>query len=197
MHLIIDVETTGLPKGYNISFKNLECYDNARIVSICWSILNENLDRVIHKYYIVKPDSFIVNEDSTKIHGITHEEALSQGTLANVIFANLYVDIIRHNCQTFVAHNVSFDFKIILSELYRRNLNKYIWKLCSLKRVCTMKMGKEYFNLAKFPKLSETYKLITNCELEGAHNASIDVAACENIYKHMLNNTPCHDLNNN
>ena len=78
-----------------------------------------------------------------------------------------------------VAHNMSFDEKIVGAELLRNNLpdipaSKY--------KICTMHSTTEYCAIPgprgyKWPKLTELHQKLFGADFEGAHDASSDVAA--------------------
>ena len=98
-------------------------------------------------------------------------------------------------CQYIVGHNVDFDKKMILAELYRlKQLSAFETILANDRFVCTMqktinvckitaisKKGNPYY---KFPKLSETYETLFGYKPTGEalHNAIIDVIVCLRIF---------------
>eukprot|EP00798_Chlamydomonas_sp_ICE-L_P009114 gene9114-16236_t len=85
---VFDLETTGLPlRRKETTYRDLDVYDSARIVSIAWRMINtETNEELANNYYIIKPDAFVIPEDSIKIHGITNERALDEGfSLTHVI----------------------------------------------------------------------------------------------------------------
>uniref|UniRef100_A0A6C0E3Q1 Exonuclease domain-containing protein n=1 Tax=viral metagenome TaxID=1070528 RepID=A0A6C0E3Q1_9ZZZZ len=98
-------------------------------------------------------------------------------------------------CQYIVSHNVDFDKKMILAELYRvGHLSAFATILANNRFVCTMqktinmckitaisKKGNPYY---KFPKLSEAYETLFGYKPTGKalHNALIDVVICLRIF---------------
>jgi len=174
----MDVETTGIPSKRNAGFKDLDVYSSARIVSIAWIVLDKNR-RIEQQYFIIKPNKFVIPEESTKIHGITNEFANQVGIPIEKCIRYLRETFAKHNITCFVAHNVSFDFNVILSEFYRQGrANDLISRFFRIERYCTMKNGKKCLCINKYPKLIELYSQLTHKTLEGAHNAAADAEAC-------------------
>ena len=193
---IFDVETTGLPKGRNKSFKDLECYENCRIVSISWNILEKYDERAVKKqHYIVYPESWTVPISAERIHGISTAMAMEQGIKIAEICKQIEMDVEKYKCDTLVAHNISFDFKALMSELHRANNTRLMSKIFGLKRYCTMLNGQKFFKLKKWPKLSVLYEMVTNKQLENAHRSDIDTDACQICFKEIYFLTSSESIN--
>ena len=109
MYLFFDTETTGLPKKWKEPVTNLDNWP--RLVQIAWLSYNEFGELLSSDNRIIKPNGFIIPEDASKIHGITHENAdLIGEDLAQVLTEfKALVD----NAKYLVAHNMSFDEKIV------------------------------------------------------------------------------------
>lgn len=182
MELIIDVETTGLPTKRQPNFKDLNAYDNARVVSFAWIVLDNNR-RIESKYHIIRPHGFSIPNDAIKIHGITNEFARQIGISMKQCIQYLQNVFDKYQIVCLVAHNISFDFGVLLSEFYRHRAHNMVSKFFKANRFCTMKNGKDYLKVKKFPKLTELYKELTNKDLIGAHNAAADTEACCCCYK--------------
>ena len=119
-YLVFDTETTGLPprktnKFYSIfdreaypNYEDLEASNYCRMVSISWVIYNLNdQNPIIKRYFIIKPDGFIIPEEAIKIHGITTEYAMMNGVSILDVFNQLDKDLKSINVR--VAHNFLFD----------------------------------------------------------------------------------------
>ena len=185
MDIVFDVETTGIPTKRNASFRELSVYDNARIVSIAWIVLDGN-SRIDQQYHIIKPNKFIIPEGAIKVHGITNEFAHQVGISIEKCIRYIREVFAKYNIVRFVAHNVSFDFNVILSELHRYgNAHDMISRFFRTERYCTMKAGREYMQIKKFPRLSDLYVNLTQKTFEGAHNAAADAEACCVVFKIM------------
>lgn len=187
MYLIIDVETSGLPRSRSASFKDLEAFDSARVVSIAWQFLNESFDLVKSVSLIVKPDGFKIPFSAQRIHGISQDVAVKNGSEWRDVCRELLIDLKR--CKVIVAHNMGFDFNVIRSELYRSKQNACLYELNKKERVCTMLTGKSHFRLRKFPKLVELYNKVMGRDpdtpLDHAHNAMYDVDHCRQCFVYL------------
>lgn len=194
MNLIFDVETTGLPK-FNQSDKRkrfpdyscLDAFDSARLLSICWIITHN--DTVLEQtYYIVKPDDFEIGKESIRIHGITNEVAQTQGMPVEFVL-NAFIEAMT-KCKNIVSHNIQFDTNIIQSELHRYRHEEAIQVFRSKHWICTMKKGKEYMGIKKFPKLAELYKALYDEDITNAHDAQYDTLYCYKCFIKLFPRDP-------
>lgn len=181
--LFIDTETTGLPPRNWNSYDD-DVWDSCRLVQIAWELWDPILFKLIDSQcHIIKPNNFTIPIESTNIHGITHEDAIQNGVHITHIWnlLNQYINSVN----TIVAHNINFDNKIVISELYRsKNFDLLnLWK--SKQKKCTMLMGTEKGK--KWPKLADLYEKLFNekpeCRL---HSADADVALCSKIYFQLI-----------
>ena len=115
MYLFFDTETTGLPKDWKAPVTDLNNWP--RLVQLAYLQFDNNGNKILEGDFIIKPNGFIIPKESSNIHGITHEKAMNEGVdLHNVL--NDFHKLIN-NSQTLVAHNMSFDEKIVGSEFLR------------------------------------------------------------------------------
>jgi DNA polymerase III epsilon subunit-like protein len=145
---VFDTETTGLPErttkwGTYWDYKMSDKYDSSRIVSIAWASLkkfdknniinnnnndnknnnendNEN-DKKIH-HHLRYPEGFS-EIPTTHIHGISLNDALTKGMPFGLILSNLGLAIALLEADYIVAHNVGFDYHVLMNELYRLATN--------------------------------------------------------------------------
>jgi len=202
--LVLDTETTGLvPRdlyGRNRPYENTSLYDECRIVQICW-IINDFDNDLVSRTYTILPDGFVIPEENSKIHGITHENAMENGVSIRYVMEKLCLDIQQYSPKRLVAHNLDFDYHVIMSELYRMTpIPTYLTGyLTTVKTVCTMLLGRDVCKMIpkdgfrsninskqfKNPKLSELYYFYFLEELDGAHSADVDTQACLRCYNRM------------
>lgn len=174
-YLVIDTETTGLPKSrQDASPDNISSWNQCRVLSLAivkYSSRGRELD---HFYELVYPDTFQVA--ATEIHGITENDAKTKGKPFNDVYAAL----IEHakKCPVIIGHNLKFDMDVIMSEAYRRGLD--VTPLLHVRRICTLDLAKKRF--MRPMKLTVLYKELTGKDLEGAHNALCDTRACGEVY---------------
>jgi len=155
--LIFDTETTGLPKSRTPAQQNSNNWPH--IVSISWVILDSTTNTELKsRHYIIRPIGWAIPEQSVDIHGITEAIAYQKG----VELYNVMLEFISEECDAWVAHNLDFDFNVII--------NAVLWDLklqfpsIPQKKFCTMLLGKSicklpgtYKNVYKPPKLKELY----------------------------------------
>lgn len=185
--IIVDIETTGLPiriNGKTCNPSELKYYDSSRMVELAYYIIDKNNTIIKQVENLIKPNNFIISEEVTKIHGISHNKALTEGKPINLILEILEKDLITYNVDIFISHNVEFDKNIILSESYRINNNNLINKLLCMPNFCTMKDNK-IFN--KWVKLSVLYQELFNKEIVIEHRALSDVKVCYECYNELFN----------
>lgn len=190
--LVFDTETTGLiPKNP----KTLE--DWPHIVQLsCIFIDLDRLDEMYVDNFIINPEVDIPKETSD-IHGITNEIAKKDGIAIRDVL--LRITAWLDEADVLVAHNLSFDKKIIEKELERMDYPNY-FNIREYEIYDTMKEGKNLCNIVvvnkrghgyiKFPKLIELYKYLfkptDDClELSNAHNAIYDVLMTLRCYLEM------------
>ena len=204
-YLVFDTETTGLPprktdkyysifdkKGYP-NYEDTEASNHCRLVSISWMVYNldNNKTPLITRYYIIKPNGFLIPEESTQIHGITTEYAIMNGICILDVFKQLDEDM--KNVRMRVAHNFLFDKYVMGSEMFRNLKDDLLYRWDKITSYCTMAEGMIYhdfgttiYGTRKAPRLSELYYKIYKKEMEGAHNAKSDTEACAKCYQSLI-----------
>lgn len=182
--LFIDTETTGLPKrkgGFDTYHdpQQVKYYNSSRLVQLSVLLYNVTDTEMIFdsKYTcIIQPNGFdITNAD---FHGITNEIATNNGVPFNHAMSTLQTFLNQAN--VLVGFNVSFDYHIILSEMYRNGTpvntrNRFE----TLKQVCVMKAngtGRMY------PNLDTLYYKIFGRDRESIHNAERDAKDTAKIF---------------
>ncbi len=181
MYLFFDTETTGLPKNYKALASDSDNWP--RLVQLSWAWFDENGNAWDRYDYIVKPLEFIIPEESTKIHRISHEQAVKEGVDLKMVLEEFSEHVSR--AKSIVGHNIDFDDKIIAAELYRLqmpNIMESANKICTMKssaNICRISNGRGSY---KWPNLSELHRYLFNKDFDEAHNAMIDVLACARCF---------------
>lgn len=204
--LFFDTETTGLPLFGEPS----DHPDQPHLVEIGAILADEDTREVYAEIsLLIKPDSWEISEEVSKIHGITNEAASKFGVtedLALILFWNLVRlhNVDDHKCIKRVAYNASFDQRMVRIALKRFNFDPLFAESWADKEslFCTMQASKPILGLKdakgrpKNPKLSEAYQYFTGKELVGAHRAINDARACMEIYFAMqdLEKEAVHDF---
>lgn len=182
MYLVFDLETTGLPefrKGlrrYYDPESSSDRYSKSRIVSVAWILFNDRDQTIRARHALIRPTGFVSDDSSiaTSIHGITSEALERFGEDFVEVFSDFYRDIQLADCV--VGHNVDFDLNVLRAELSARSVARDLSQHLKKKRKrCTKDLGSG-------KRLGELYKELIGDDLEGAHNALVDVEACAVCY---------------
>jgi DNA polymerase III epsilon subunit-like protein len=186
-YMVIDTETTGLPdyhiKGIIPTYTDLEKYNNARMIQICWAIYNDDKLQEFQNFYI-KPNGFTIN--NTKIHGITTDFCNKNGHNLNNVLTQFGHAL--NKVKYIVGHNVKFDYNIICSEFYRNKFMNFIELFNSKQHLCTMEksISLKVDGCLKATKLINLYKFLFNKEFSNQHNAKYDVIATNEVFIELI-----------
>ncbi len=180
MFLFFDTETTGLPKNWQAPLDDLNNWP--RLVQLAWLFVDEGGKEIKGKNQIIKPEGFEIPEDASAVHGITTEKAVEEGILLNEALFEFAQAI--ENSKILVAHNMSFDEKIMGAEFLRKEINN---KLFERFKICTMHKSTDFCKIEngygyKWPKLIELHEKLFNSGFDGAHDALADVKACARCF---------------
>jgi DNA polymerase III epsilon subunit-like protein len=181
--IIFDTETTGLPKDRDLG-PLAEPNNWPDLVSICWYVYEDGVIKTQH-YHLIKPNGWYIGLEVSKIHGITHQQALREGDDLKTVLEWFREDLI--DVHQLVAHNMLFDRNVMFNAYkWRLNINPIaFWPL--MEEFCTATKGRDEIIsksvYVKYPKLDELYKYV--CEKDAppnAHNAIRDVDVLAEIY---------------
>jgi DNA polymerase III epsilon subunit-like protein len=186
-YLFFDTETTGLPRNWNAPVDDLDNWP--RLVQLAWEFYKDGV-KISVGNYIIKPEGFWIPAETSSIHGITTERAEREGTdLQTVLeeFKNLVA-----KSDFLVAHNISFDEKIIGAEFLRKNIQNNIDEK---NKICTKEIATDFCAIPntngrtsfKWPKLSELHIKLFGIEFKDSHNAMADVTATSKCFFEMKN----------
>ena len=181
LYLFFDTETTGLPKNYDAPTSDVNNWP--RLIQLSWMIADKDQNIVARHNLYIKPNGFVIPQDSIKIHGITTKYALDNG-IDIVDALNMLHDDLK-KVKYVVGHNVSFDEKIIEAECYRSNLDVvafsdkfYQASLCTMKSTTDFcKIPARFYVGYKYPTLQELHRKLFGFDFTGAHDAFSDISA--------------------
>jgi DNA polymerase III epsilon subunit-like protein len=147
---------------------------------------------------IIKPEGFVIPNESIKIHGITNELAIQKGK--SLIKSLKKIEKRIEECEYIIGYNIYYDINVLLSELYRKNRNDTINKILKMKEekkiICLGQISskeaipdiwKKKFKY-QIPKQTEVYKKCFGEELKNAHNAKSDVLGMIQIMEWIYEN---------
>ena len=172
-YLFFDTETTGLPRNWKAPVTDIENWP--RLVQLAYLAYNANGEIIEKGDFIIKPEGYTIPTESSQIHGISTEKAMQEGHFIKEVLKS-FQDLVN-NSEYLVAHNMSFDEKIVGSEFLRNNFQNTI---TAKKKICTMISTTNFCRISgpygfKWPKLSELHFKLFNTRFEEAHNAFVDI----------------------
>lgn len=177
--LPFDTETTGLPVWSTPS----DSEEQPHMVQLAAMLVDSETQDVLDSMnVIIKPDGWVIPQETIDVHGITNEHAMEHGIPekdALQMFLDMYV---QSNLR--IAHNTTFDNRIIriaLKRYFPNLIPDEVWKDKS-SYYCTLINFRKLIGSKNGHTLEEAYKHFTGVELEGAHDAMVDVGACMDVY---------------
>ena len=204
--LVIDTETSDLPKSKFVSDKNLHLWPF--IVQFSYLIYDTNIKDITLIYdSLIKLKPYnLISEASSKIHHITNEISEKKGSCKKKVLSLLYDSLIHVNLV--IGHNLKFDLNMIEVEILRclkeendssshfsEKMNSMLKHIHNLKigetSFCTMQLTKEFCNLErenskgkyiKFPTLLELHHKLFNTNPSKLHNSLVDILVTLRCY---------------
>jgi len=198
--LFFDVETTGLfpAKSDKADIEIHMLHKYPYILQLSFIVFNV-LDRTIEShgnYYIKPPDHVVVEPKITEITGITRALCDERG----IFIEDALIELYNHYsmCDTIVAHNLTFDSKMIKVEQLRNNIllyemcpdvltmfNPIFDDLAGRETFCTMRASVNMCKIAvprkygtgtyvKWPTLAELYQHLFSETPKNMHNSIVD-----------------------
>jgi DNA polymerase III subunit epsilon len=182
-YLVFDTETSGL---WNFQ-KTFEYKDQPKPVQLCAIVYNDSNQEIASMNTLIQPDDWTISPEASSVHGITEEEALKNGVTleAAVTLFSEFCDIV----DIIVAHNIFFDENVMKHAAHilgRVNMFESKNMFCTMRASTNILQIRKPSGGFKWPKLSEAYKYFTGEELKNAHDAKVDVTACQRIYLSLL-----------
>jgi DNA polymerase-3 subunit epsilon len=180
MYLFFDTETTGLPINWKAPVTDLNNWP--RLVQLAYLYFDKNGNKITGGDFIIKPEGFTIPKEASRIHGISTERAMEEGIQLQVVLSE-FQSLIDES-EYLVAHNMSFDEKIMGAEFLRMKMPDSI---APKKKVCTMQSTTNFCAIPgpygfKWPKLHELHYILFKTGFEEAHNAAVDITATANCF---------------
>lgn len=188
MILFWDTETT----GFYDDRSPIDDPSQPHIVQLAAQLCEDDGAPVAGFCLIVDP-GVPIPERASAVHGITNERASQFGVtidLALTAFSHLY-----QRSDLICAHNAKFDkgvTEVAIARHYGRAMPLRKPVFCTMEAASpiiklppTERMRAAGFDKPKPPKLEECIRHFFNEELDGAHDAMVDVAACRRVFLHL------------
>ncbi len=194
MILFFDTETTGFLDDRLPPDHEAQPY----IVQLAAQLCQDDGSPVAGFCFIVDPRSsdgniVTIPERASSVHGITNEKAVQFGVSAE--FALSAFTYLYQRSDVVCAHNIKFDkgvLEVAIARHYGRTMPLRKPLFCTMEAASpiiklppTEKMRAAGFDKPKPPKLEECVKHFFNEELDGAHDAMVDLTACRRVYLHL------------
>lgn len=182
-----DLETTGIPDWKIPS----DDPNQPHIVEI-GAILSdtETRETLDHFAFVVRPDTWVIPQETIDVHGITNDQASEEGIGIPEPDA---ISHLLHMCKEAdfnrASHNRTFDQRIIRIALKRyfpeyldewANKDNFFCTMFNSKNICKIpnKSGRGIKN----PTLDEAHQFFCGEPAKGAHRALFDAQSCLDIY---------------
>ena len=188
MILVYDTETTGFYQDRLPVDHPSQPY----IVQLAAQLCEDN-GNTVGGFSVVVFNNIKIPESASAVHGITTEKMMEFGIPQDAALSMFHYFCCIANMA--VAHNAKFD-KALMDTAFAREFDSE--RIFDLPHDCTMELAAPIVNLPptsrmlaaginkpKPPKLEECIKHFFGEELEGAHDAMVDVEACKRIYWHL------------
>ena len=176
--LFFDTETTGLPNNYYAP--TTDTLNWPHLVQLSWIVTDETGREIKARNYIIKPCHWEIPTQATAIHGITQEQAKTEGKPITEVLEKFMWDL--DESSLVVGHNISFDKSIVGCELERTHTKDRIANkpdydtMIETADLCQIEWS-DYYCSYKWPKLQELYFKLFGRHFKSAHNAVNDTRA--------------------
>ena len=196
--LVFDTETTGLPSERNASIRDVDKWPH--IIQISYILYDTDIDKVLCcvDNIVRLEDDVEISEKSIELHKITR--TLSKRKGIHIRNAINDFNMVLENTELVVAHNLSFDKKMVMVECVRLNMKQKftngsgrgVREYCSMKNnvsLCKIeKVGWDGEKYYKYPTLSELHNYLFGNSPENVHDSMADVLICLRCYCKITNN---------
>jgi DNA polymerase-3 subunit epsilon len=186
-YLLVDCETTGLPRSRYFSPETIDEWP--RLVQVAWGRCDARGKLAKARCHIIRPEGFRIPADATMIHGITHARARRVGRDLGEVLDEFREELSRPG-TVLVAHNLDYDWGVLASEFVR---TRKPLSVLEIPGICTMKSTTEVCCLPrpsgfgyKWPTLAELHACLFGRSYEGIHDASRDLEACARCFIKLL-----------
>jgi len=194
MYIFFDTETNGL-----LNFKrDLMDESQPRIIQLAAILTDRDLVEVDSMSAYIKPDGWIIPEETTKIHGITIEKCESDGIPMPEALARF--NELKARATHRFAFNIAYDKRMLAREANLYGIphdSSEIETFCVMtlaKPECkippTAKMMSAGFKTYKTPNLSEAHEILLGHAFDGAHDALNDVRATIQVFSELRKRLP-------
>jgi len=180
--LIIDTETSGLPKNWSAPYYKEKNWPH--IIQIAWILFDSENNEVKRENYYIRCTDFKIDKSSQKIHHITEAFLMANGTSKEVALNSLNHDLLTYK-PLVIGHFIEFDYHMINVEFERIGMQS---PLKNSPMYCTMKASAPFVRTpgVELLKLNQFYEELFNQPPETFHNALADAINTAKIFFYLL-----------
>jgi DNA polymerase-3 subunit epsilon len=192
--LLFDTETTGLVRD-KLSPTHAK---QPMPIQLGMKLDAINRREMLAANYLIVPDGWTMDAKASEVTGLNDDMAKEFGTHL-ITGVEFFLDMVK-NADVIVAHNANFDITVMRRAAFvyaQMTGQTYVDPFEGKTMICTMlaslnivkaphKNGGKMRGEWKWPKLEECIRYFFNEELEGAHDALVDVRATARVYYELL-----------
>lgn len=186
MYLVFDTETNGKALSFNAPATDLDNWP--RVTQLGWQLYDKDEKLVNEQSLFIKPDGWVIPKEKFFIDNNMSTERCEEFGIPLATAISMFLEDAK-KADYLIAHNMSFDSKVIGAEFIRLNVKpeKELIQLCTMKEstnVCKIPSFRGY----KWPTLTELHHHLFGEYFKGAHDALDDVKACAKSLFEMKKN---------
>lgn len=191
MIMVFDIESNGMILNYSSPPEDFNAYP--RISQLSYQIFDLNFNKVKEFNQYVLPIGWTFLDEPFFRENADINKNFELGKPIKEVLNELISD--RLKCTHMVAHNITFDAKVIRSEMVRNGFTQEF----TGKKICTMNKSKKFCNLPptekmkaagmnfpKSPTLTELHNILFKCNFDAAHDSMGDVSACAKCFFELV-----------
>lgn len=183
MYCVIDTEGSGL-FDYK---KPADAEGQPRLASLTLIFADENFEVQKEVNMFVRPDGWVMPDETAKIHGLTQDILNEKGVPVTEVLSEYQNAVL--DGRIIVAHNAQHDLKQLRAEFRRAGMDDLFEKTPN---ICTMRSAVDVCKIPpnggrggyKWPKLSEA-AVFFHLEEFGDHSAMNDARTCLKVAKEL------------
>ena len=191
MYLFFDTETSGLP---NFKASNSDP-SQPWVVQLAAVLTNELNHPLQTMSLMIRSEGLPMSPEAEATHGISVSTADTYGIMPAEALG-MFINLAKKSTRI-IAHNISFDMrllKIMATRICSEAKDDIYYMDENIPKVCTMMSTTKLCNLpypsgkagCKWPKLEELYYFLFQRQLQGAHDALVDVNATRECYFELV-----------
>jgi len=179
--LFIDIETTGIPKRWNLPYAETDNWPST--VQVAWILTDENSIEVKRENFFIDIEDLKISSQSLAVHGITKEFLSINGRDRICVLTKLRKDILQYQ-PLVIGHFTEFDIHTLSCDYYRADLENPFYQS---RFYCTMLKSEEYVMnpLMKYLRLPQLYHFLFDSKMENSHDALIDAEITSKCFFEM------------